>query len=1347
MAIKEYKTDNIHINFNIVDSDGSYGTSGQVLSRDAGGVTWADGSGSGIIGGPYLPLAGGTMTGTGSIEMPDNFSLLLGGGIFKIFNDGTYSIIRSANEPLLIDANDITFRGYAPYNSLMTIKSSGNVGIGTTSPSYKLEVNGGTTLVGGGFHVSTDQTIITSSSYTFRDGVYINNPNSSSAAASSTAVMSIGAMTSGTSLITTGNVGIGTTAPSQKLQVNGRIRIPYNASNLYYFGQDNGSIGYGSMHPFDNLGNYTFDTNYTSTGSYKFKYNGTEIFRLRNTGAFSFGSAGNDYGVSGQILTSAGNASPTWTTPTTGTVTGTGAATQVAFWDGTSSLSGSNGLYWDNTNGHLGIGDTTPGSKLRVVTTTSETSIYTVDILHSRNNPDVATNAVRIDVNLSGADNTTADRINSGLFLDIDSSADGDASDEHRIYGVYSDVRFTGFSDNVRGGYFLAESNNITEKTAQLVGVFGNAVHDASSTSGGVTNMYGVYGISSIQDLGDVDNAFGGFFLTQVSSARGNANVGVTKGVEGRVSIDKATTISYGEMTAVSGVIDNNEGTVPTFGNQYLFKGDYQGTKGGNAYGIYTEGDKHYFEGNVGIGTTSPTRALEVVKTDASNILGVFDSNSSINTQIAFSDANSTAGQYSTRIGSIGDGLGFWTNGSSQRMCIDSAGNVGIGTSSPVGKLSVNEAGSGVFFTRSSGDNGTNNPVIAFANDTTKSIIATAGDGLIFRTRAVGGAVFSGGEAMRITSGGNVGIGTTSPGAKLQVGTRGTAGALTPPTTDGILFDFHNDGSPYTRHAAIISQAGDTTEAVIDFWTKPLNGSNSKKMTLRGDGNVGIGITTPTSKLHVTQSVTNPDLDLPQSFAVEIDSNHSGSAATTSDREQGGLFIDVDSSTTGGDATNEHRLYGIYNRVNHTGDADLVYGSSNVAEQNTTTGTTATIYGVNGMAISDGGANAVLTTMIGVYGATSMQDATPVNNSYGGNFLNNSISNRTGATTNTYGIKSEIQIDSTSAFTNLYAGRFTIDSNATYTATSSYLLYLDYSGTSLATNTYAIYSPDDVKSYHKGNFGINTNNPQYNLHVVGNARITGAYYDTLNSPGTPGQVLSSTVNGTDWVDASSGGGIGGSTTATEIAFGSATASEIDSDPGLTYTSGGGLNVGDTTGSGNSVISMKKGSAGISRFRMYYAVTGGISNGFDITLDGSENTSISTAQKLTIATGGSQHIILSPAGNVGIGTTSPTSYKLEVTGTGGFTSTVTASNFILSSDKRLKNNIKNIDDDHIDVDWKNFELKSEPGIKRSGVIAQELEERHPEFVRTDKEGLKSVAYIDLLIAKIAELEARLEKAGI
>ena len=102
------------------------------------------------------------------------------------------------------------------------------------------------------------------------------------------------------------------------------------------------------------------------------------------------------------------------------------------------------------------------------------------------------------------------------------------------------------------------------------------------------------------------------------------------------------------------------------------------------------------------------------------------------------------------------------------------------------------------------------------------------------------------------------------------------------------------------------------------------------------------------------------------------------------------------------------------------------------------------------------------------------------------------------------------------------------------------------------------------------------------------------------------------------------------------------------------------------------------------------------------------------------------------------------FEVKFSGATVISSTVTATNFILSSDKKLKNNIEKIKTNHIDVNWKNFELKSEPGVKRAGVIAQELEEVHPEFVRTDNKGIKSVAYIDLLIAKIAELEARLEK---
>lgn len=49
-----------------------------------------------------------------------------------------------------------------------------------------------------------------------------------------------------------------------------------------------------------------------------------------------------------------------------GGISGSGAATQVAFWDGTSSISGSNNLWWDSTNNYFGINTNTPGNPLDV---------------------------------------------------------------------------------------------------------------------------------------------------------------------------------------------------------------------------------------------------------------------------------------------------------------------------------------------------------------------------------------------------------------------------------------------------------------------------------------------------------------------------------------------------------------------------------------------------------------------------------------------------------------------------------------------------------------------------------------------------------------------------------------------------------------------------------------------------------------------------------------------------------------------------------------------------------------------------------------------------------------------
>lgn len=96
------------------------------------------------------------------------------------------------------------------------------------------------------------------------------------------------------------------------------------------------------------------------------------------------------------------------------------------------------------------------------------------------------------------------------------------------------------------------------------------------------------------------------------------------------------------------------------------------------------------------------------------------------------------------------------------------------------------------------------------------------------------------------------------------------------------------------------------------------------------------------------------------------------------------------------------------------------------------------------------------------------------------------------------------------------------------------------------------------------------------------------------------------------------------------------------------------------------------------------------------------------------------------------------WRLEQNGNTVQFGTATATNFILSSDRRLKKDIEDYTPVHIPIRWREFTWK-ESGERQIGTIAQETPKQ---FVTKGADGKLAVKTVEMLMAKVAELEARI-----
>lgn len=374
-------------------------------------------------------------------------------------------------------------------------------------------------------------------------------------------------------------------------------------------------------------------------------------------------------------------------------------------------------------------------------------------------------------------------------------------------------------------------------------GVITNSAPDqtVSITGSGTTTVTGTYPnftvSSADQYVGTVTSVSGtgtvnGLTLTGTVTSSGSLTLG------GTLSVDLSTATVTGTLPVTKG----GTGTT-TLTSGYLVKGN--GTSAVSASVVYDDGT------NVGIGTSSPTEKL------------VLNSSGSVQVATKYINANTTG----VSMGAAADGSAFvyqgstlpfivYTNGS-ERMRIDSSGNLLVGGTTAIGKITAFSAANGDILAafRCTGTGTQRGLYVSVDNST--GVVSLDATGSAAGTLAF---KYGGTEAMRIDTSGNVGIGVT-PSAWLSVYRALDIGTDTSLVSQGgstaYYFNSYRDSNGdfiyKTSAAASRYQQGDGAH----YWHTAPSGtagnaiSFTQAMTLDASGNLGVGTTSGSAKLNL----------------------------------------------------------------------------------------------------------------------------------------------------------------------------------------------------------------------------------------------------------------------------------------------------------------------------------------------------------------------------------------------------------------------------------------------------------------------------------------------------------------
>ena len=211
--------------------------------------------------------------------------------------------------------------------------------------------------------------------------------------------------------------------------------------------------------------------------------------------------------------------------------------------------------------------------------------------------------------------------------------------------------------------------------------------------------------------------------------------------------------------------------------NLYLYYGNTG--DGTLSVRINAQGDSYFNGGDVGIGTASPNYKLDVQANTAGDYAALINNSNSTNGYgLLARTAHTGASAYALAARA----------GSSDIFVVRADGNVGIGTAAPITKLQItaatassptanifldidgtNQPGMGGQIIFGTSISATSTSYIARIQGVRSSLDNGSSD-IHFQTTHVATAINTPSTKMTILSGGNVGIGTTAPGDKLEIG-------------------------------------------------------------------------------------------------------------------------------------------------------------------------------------------------------------------------------------------------------------------------------------------------------------------------------------------------------------------------------------------------------------------------------------------------------------------------------------------------------------------------------------------------------------------------------------------------